>query len=317
MRVARVAVGVIAAPVLLLVPRDLPAETAQYLVRFESTWSSATHPTDFPPNAHLSGLIGGTHDDRVAFWSLGTLASPGIKDMAELGDKSALTLEVEAAIAAGTARNVLSGGGISPSPGVVTLGFTVSDSFPLVTLVSMVAPSPDWFVGVSGLSLRDGAGWIPHRVVDLDVHDAGTDSGPAYTSPNQATAPPVPVTLLASGPFASSSRIGTYTFDRVDVLGVPAVASAGSRLLLLGPNPVRESTRFLFQVPEGRTGELSVFAVDGRRVRTLHRGGTSGPAVVPWDARDDSGVRLAPGMYLAALRIAGLPTHVVRVLLVR
>ena len=42
-----------------------------------------------------------------------------------------------------------------------------TDAFDRLTWVSMLAPSPDWFVGVSGLPLRDEDGWIPSLTVDL------------------------------------------------------------------------------------------------------------------------------------------------------
>ena len=62
--------------------------TAHYELTFEATWSEATHPDNFPPNPHFSGLIGGTHNDQVIFWSSGTLASPGLKSVAETGSTS-------------------------------------------------------------------------------------------------------------------------------------------------------------------------------------------------------------------------------------
>src|SRR5262245_10923006 len=61
---------------------------ASYTVTFTSTWSASSHPVDFPANAHFSGLIGATHDDRVRFWREGELASAGIQAMAELGSKT-------------------------------------------------------------------------------------------------------------------------------------------------------------------------------------------------------------------------------------
>ena len=53
---------------LAALPGVVAAETTQYEVVFEATWSQATHPIDFPPNPHFSGLIGGTHSDQVSFW---------------------------------------------------------------------------------------------------------------------------------------------------------------------------------------------------------------------------------------------------------
>ena len=73
--------------------------------------------------------------------------------MAEQGRKTRLDAEVAAAVAEGRAQQVLSGGDVPLSPGTVSLDFDITRDHPLVTLVSMVAPSPDWFVGVSGLGL--------------------------------------------------------------------------------------------------------------------------------------------------------------------
>ena len=96
--------------------------------------------------------------------------------------------------------------------------FDIDDAFPLVTLVSMLAPSPDWFVGVSGLSLRDNGEWISTLVVDLHVYDAGTDSGPTYTSPNQNTVPAEPITEITGLPFSTGGPVpplGTFTLTRI------------------------------------------------------------------------------------------------------
>jgi hypothetical protein len=190
---------------------------ASYTVTFTSTWSAATHPTEFPAGAHFSGLIGATHDDRVRFWREGELASPGIQAMAELGSKSPLSDEIAAAQTAGTAQNELSGEGIRPSPGQVALDFDISVTHPLVTLVSMIAPSPDWFVGVADLSLRRNGAWVDSMSVVLYGWDAGTDVGTTYTAANAAAMPHVPITPLVDGPFnvgGAVPSLGTFTFIR-------------------------------------------------------------------------------------------------------
>jgi hypothetical protein len=190
---------------------------ATYTVTFAATWSATSHPVDFPSNAHFSGLIGATHKDNVVFWRENALASPGIQNMAETGGKNPLGLEVDSAIVAGSARFKLSGSGISISPGQVGLEFTISEDRPLVTLVSMIAPSPDWFVGVADLPLRDASGWIDSVEVDLYGWDAGTDDGTTYTSPNAASMPHVPIFPLEEGMFKVGDMVpalGTFTFVR-------------------------------------------------------------------------------------------------------
>jgi hypothetical protein len=190
------------------------SSTASYTVVFDATWSQTTHPTSFPAGPHLSGLIGGTHGPGVTFWEAGGLSSPGIRAMAEAGSKGPLGLEVEDAILAGTASRVLSGGGIGLSPGNIELTFEMKLAFPLVTLVSMIAPSPDWFVGVQGVSLLDDGTWVDSLVVDLRAYDAGTDSGVTYTSANVETVPPAPIVQITESPFDVTAAVGTFTFSK-------------------------------------------------------------------------------------------------------
>ncbi len=39
----------------------------------------------------------------------------------------------------------------------------------------MIEPSPDWFLGVSGLELcTENCGWVENRTIDLYPCDAGT-----------------------------------------------------------------------------------------------------------------------------------------------
>jgi hypothetical protein len=204
--------------------------TAQYQVRFDGTWSSTSHPFDWPPNPHFSSLIGGTHDASVHFWQPGALASQGIKDMAERGLTAPLATEVQAAIGAGHAGVVIQGGGVAVSPGVANASFSISQAFSRVSLVTMVAPSPDWFVGVESLRLFVDGEWVERITVPLYAWDAGTDCGTSYTAANCVSTPPQPIAPGASPPFTSGVAVGLMTFTRSDVytpLSVPAASPAG------------------------------------------------------------------------------------------
>ena len=205
------------APMPAPTPVAAPA-TARYHATFQATWSAGSHPVDFPSTAHFSPLVGGTHTARVTFWREGVLATAGIRDMAERGLTTRLSEEIDAAIAAGTAEHIFTGGNIGISPGTAAADFEISQSHPLITLVSMIAPSPDWFVGVSALPLFAGGQWVDERRIELLPWDAGTDSGATFTSPDLVSAPPVPIAPIASAPLAPSGRVvplGTFTFTRV------------------------------------------------------------------------------------------------------
>ena len=151
------------------------AQSVTYRVTFEGKWTTAVTPGGLPSGAHFSPLIGAVHNDRVSFWSSGGTASAGVESMAEIGGTSALRGEIASAGSnahAVLAKSVPFGGTAS-----ATIEFTVTPDHPLVTLVTMVAPSPDWFVGVSGLSLREGGSWLNSRTVNLFPYDAGTENG--------------------------------------------------------------------------------------------------------------------------------------------
>ena len=188
------------------------ADTVRYELTFDAQWSRATHPDSFPPSPHFSGLIGGTHNDSIRFWQVGAMASDGIERMAETGSKSLLQSEVNAAISSGSAGSVLSGRGIGTSPNAVELSFDVDSEFSLVSLVSMIAPSPDWFVGVDSLNLLEGDHWKHEAVVSLAPYDSGTDSGANYTSPNADTNPAEPIFEITGAPFEDAPPLGTFVF---------------------------------------------------------------------------------------------------------
>ena len=188
--------------------------TATFELVFESTWSDTSHSEPLPPFAHYSSLVGALHDDGVDFWEPGALASDGIEVMAETGATSTLGAEVDAAILAGTASTKLLGPG-NLTPSTATMSFTAQLSHPKLSLVTMIAPSPDWFVGVDALPLVEDGRWIDVVTVDLYAWDSGTDSGAAFTSPNADTDPADPLALVTGGPFFGTTPLGTFTIRRV------------------------------------------------------------------------------------------------------
>jgi hypothetical protein len=90
-----------------------------------------------------------------------------------------------------------------------------------------------------------------------------------------------------------SSAVLTAVGDEHDAF-VPAVF----RMKSASPNPFGYSTEIRFEVPRAAPVSLKVYDATGRLVRTLLDGpaepGTHGAV---WDARDDRGVAVAPGVY--------------------
>lgn len=241
---------------------------ATYRVTFEATWSAASHPAAFPSDAHFSPPVGATHEASVSLWSPGGLASPGMEQMAETGATALLNTEIAAA---GARVGEPMSAAFLNSPGQVETTFTVTGAHPLVTFVTMIAPSPDWFLGVHDLDLRDAGGnWPASVTVPLLAYDAGTDSGVAYTSPNFDTQPRAPIARLTTPPFESDVPLGTFTFTRLSVAG--EATPQASELTLTIANPATAGAPLRVDAPAGASVTVDVFSVAGRRVATMDAG---------------------------------------------
>ena len=84
------------------------------------------------------------------------------------------------------------------------------------------APSPDWFVGVSGLTLLDAQGdWVESLQVDLYPWDAGTENGGGFSLSNPATSPQGVITSIRGTGKFSTERIATLTFTLASVNFAP------------------------------------------------------------------------------------------------
>lgn len=152
-------------------------------------------------------------------WRERQYASHGLRDFAERGEAWVLMRELQAAgeqlqsvhevfsapaVPSGTGQtsaelevharhSLVSGGGRREGRGM-RHGGRLTEPVPQVSFVVRIIPSPDWFVGVDSLDLCDGDQWREQVTVDLYPHDAGTDSGFTFSSPNFATIPQDTVT---------------------------------------------------------------------------------------------------------------------------
>ncbi|WP_052461092.1 T9SS type A sorting domain-containing protein [Psychroserpens mesophilus] len=218
---------------------------ASYNITFTSVWENETvDPVNgnstaaIPGNAHWSNLVGATHNSNYTLVEMGTLASTGVKNVAETGNNTALMMEVMNEINFTGNANQWLQESFSPFHNISTAtlsNIVVTSEFPLLSLVSMIAPSPDWMIAVNSIHLRAGGSWANEIVIPLFPYDAGTDSGTMYTSANMPTSPsPEPISdLINQGPF-NAKPIGTLTITLNQVLSVDDQAITK---VLLSPNP--------------------------------------------------------------------------------
>lgn len=188
---------------------------ARYKVVFTMNWSAKNFPKDYPSGAHFSKLIGWVHNSKSTFLKSGTEASEGIKNMAETGGISPLDKEIAERINNKEGYQSIIGSGLSTGTGDITVEIEVSEKSTYVTLVSMVAPSPDWYVGLIGANLYENGGFVSEKKVEAFAYDAGTDSGVSYTSANKPTVPKEVITKINELPLKSDSSIATVTFTKL------------------------------------------------------------------------------------------------------
>jgi hypothetical protein len=83
----------------------------------------------------------------------------------------------------------------------------------------------------------------------------------------------------------------------------PAVLELAPTLSFAQPNPFRGRTTIRFTMPRDGQAEIAIYDVAGRLVRSLLSGyAPAGPHDVVWDGRNDSGSRVASGVYLYQFR---------------
>lgn len=233
-----------------------PAESpVTYRVTFQGTWTTAATPGGLPAGAHFSPLIGTMHNDRVTFWQVGGMASAGIEDVAELGQTGTFESEINASdhVGATIEKSIRSGG--TPEESV---DFETTKAHPLVTLITMIAPSPDWFVGVSGLSLLDARGrWLSRLEVDLFPYDAGTEDGNGFSLTNPATVP--------QGTIASIRGVAPFTDEPMAKLVFVREGAQDTTvdvpLFLSASEPRRQGFLRLINHSD-QAGEVSLTAID-------------------------------------------------------
>lgn len=168
-------------------------DEAKYELVFEGLWSRYTHPDDFPENywsAHFSDIIGASHSTEFRMWNHDSFATEGVKELAEVG--STKKLESELKQVSSKTRTIIKARELRyPTLNSKTSAvFRTDRQHHLVSILSKLAPSPDWIVGVSGLELcQADCSWAAQRIVNLYLWDAGTDSGTSFTSPDIPTRP--------------------------------------------------------------------------------------------------------------------------------
>ena len=196
-------------------PQPEPAPTVPdsvtYQIRFVADWSDKTHPNDYPDRAHFSPFVAYSQNDSAdsLIFITEQKPNPGIEQMAETGSTTTLNQEIDELISSGLAFKRTMGK-LFNSPGTDSAELEFTDDYSYVTFVSMIAPSPDWFVSRT-TNLMKGEDWVGEIELELITYDAGSDSGEMLTSQDIDTQPKEPVTVFSD----NLQRLGKLVLTQI------------------------------------------------------------------------------------------------------
>lgn len=197
------------------------SSSATYEVVFVPSWNPESHPADYPITHGKKGLltpmIGATHGSNFRIFADGTTPSPGLERLSEMGAHDPLDAEIKKAIADGEAGSLieLSEGSEGPVHPTVMHRFRIGRDYPMVSLVGMIAPSPDWFYGVSNVKLFENGRWVTSLQVAAYARESGGDAGTTYLSEDADEMPKQKTMVLDNQYFNTNAPVGTFVFKLV------------------------------------------------------------------------------------------------------
>ena len=195
-------------------PPEPQPQSARYRVTVISDWTSSSHPMTRPSNSHFSPSVVAVHGQPGRLFEPGRAASPGIEQMAEVGATSTLRNELNAD---DLVTEVRVGSSIFGA-GKNTFEVRAAQLDNYLSVVTMLAPSPDWFSGVRDVELFVDGAWVDRIEVDLSNYDAGTDSGTSWRSSNADTSPAQVISSSRDAAFtagAAEGRFGRVIVERI------------------------------------------------------------------------------------------------------
>lgn len=166
---------------------------ASYKIIVTGTWRMPQHT--IPANDHFTGFIGMVHNSKAQLFQLGKMATTGVEAVAEIGYTGNMENEINTYIMAGHALKAFQFylPTVTATDSIVV---NVSSEKSLISFASMIAPSPDWFVGLESFNLIKDGEWLTDVTVNAPGYDAGTEEGDVFGYGNPATVPQQNVSYL-------------------------------------------------------------------------------------------------------------------------
>ncbi len=187
---------------------------AAYKIIITGLWKMPQHTV--PAGNHFTKFVGMVHTDSSHIFVLGTLASVGVKNVAEEGKIAVLQNEIANYISTSKALNTfyVTLPNITGTDSAI-INLTSKNS--LISFESMIAPSPDWFVGIDSYNLIQRNKWVIDTTLNVPGYDAGTEDGDVFGYNNPVTSPQQNISLLTP---ANASVIANGNTDMAPFISV-------------------------------------------------------------------------------------------------
>lgn len=173
---------------------NMPFSEANYVMTISGQWSTPAFTT--PANGKFTSVIGMVHNQQGWLWRENQPADLATEAMAENGNIIPYLAVIDSIIAAGSASAQLFMLA-PPNTGSGQRAIYCNTNFSQVSFMSMLGPTPDWFIGLNGFNLFSNDQWVSDTTINLYVYDGGTEDGTGLSYNNPPSIPQQNIHVLS------------------------------------------------------------------------------------------------------------------------
>jgi hypothetical protein len=153
-----------------------------------------------------------THNNNFDLFRRGNIASKGIANTSMYGTIDDLMESIQ------NNPNIydVETAPVLMTPGQQTLNISADTNNHYMSFVTMIAPSADYFTGVSSFDLIKNNQWIDNMTIPLYVYDAGSDAETGFTTQHRPKQNPDPITLKNDTYLYPDNQIKPIAFLKIN-----------------------------------------------------------------------------------------------------
>lgn len=164
---------------------------AKYRVTFISYWGNNKSQINSPKNPHTGNMFLTLSNDNFKLFEINKLATKAISNTSIYGEISDLMDQTYNNFNVGKVYTA----SVLSTPNEYSFIIEADSYNRHLSFITKIAPSPDWFAGVSNTNLIRAGNWVDNLVVPLFVYDAGTICGNGFNDKNYIRPHPNPISL--------------------------------------------------------------------------------------------------------------------------